>query len=381
MSSLLKGLRSIFWILGSFLVFYTQTAASVEHSHFKKIELTRINGQIEQLQQNIKQDQQQQFNLQQQLKIAETTISQLSQQIASLNTLLHIEQTKINSLKKEQLTFQKKLSEQRTAIALQLGAAYQLGQSQTLKVILNHKDPNTLSRHLTYYRYLSEARIELISQIRQTLGQLNNNVHEIDEHQQNLKSLLAEKQNQQSQQVQAQQQRQKLISSLSDSVQSKQQQINVLLSNQKALHQLVSKLKIEDIGSSESFSHLRYKLRWPVKGPITAHFGSQLDVGNQHLNGVIIKAQEGTPVRAIQAGKVVFSNWLRGFGMLVILNHSDNYMSLYARNQSIFVKVGDEVKTGDVIATTGSSGGFNKPGLYFEIRQNGQPINPSYWCR
>lgn len=369
----LKGIRILTWLIACLFFYNSTSAIGFSNSH--------INKQIQELQQTLKQDQQQQIDLLQQLKVAEIAISQLSQQISSLNTLLHGEQIQINTLKKEQALAHQKLSEQRSALALQLGAAYQLGQAQTLKIILNHKDPTTLARHLTYYHYLSEARIELISDMRSTLMQLNNNVYAINQHQQNLKNLLEEKQSQQTKELETQQQRQKLISALSVSMQNKQQQINSLLANQKALHQLVNKLQIHTENITQPFSSLRLKLKWPVKGRVVTHFGSLLDVGNQRLNGVVIKAEEGTPVRAIHSGKVIFSNWLRGFGMLVILNHDDNFMSLYARNHSISVKVGDTVNTGDVIATTGSSGGFNNAGLYFEIRQNGMPLNPSKWCR
>ena len=365
------------------LLFCYSLMASAETTHTRKVELTRINGQIQQLQKKLKQDQEQQLDLQQQLKISEVNISQLSQQVNQFNTLLTHEQSQVSQLKTAQQKALKKLADQRSALAEQFHAAYQLGQAQSLKIILNHQDPNTLARHLTYYRYLSEARVDLITNIRDTLTSLTTNMRAINQHQQNLKNFLAQKQHQQTQQVQAHQQRQQLVSTLNQSVQSKQQQINVLIANQKALQQLVSQLQIKSViqPTSPSFSRSSQKLPWPVKGSIAAGFGSPLDVGDQRLNGVIIKAKEGTPVHAISPGKIIFANWLRGFGLLVILNHGNGYMSLYARNHTLFAKVGDNVSAGDTIATTGSSGGFNKAGLYFEIRQNGTPINPSTWCR
>jgi septal ring factor EnvC (AmiA/AmiB activator) len=349
----------------------------------KKTELNQINGQIQQLQKTLAEDQQQQINLQQQLKTSEVAISQLSQQVNQFNVAFNQEQTQLLQLKKSQLEAQKKLAMHRDALSQQLRAAYQLGQSQSFKLLLNHQNPNTLSRHLAYYRYLSAARLGLMSDIKHTLKQLADNLNAINQHQQNLKLLLSQKQSQQNQQLQAQAQRQRLIDALNQSVQSKQQRINVLISNQKALTQLVTQLQAQpqlDL-SNQSFQSLRNKLAWPVKGPIAANFGSPLDVGDQRLSGVVIQAPEGTPVHAVSPGKVIFSNWLRGFGLLIIINHGNNYMSLYARNHTLLAKVGDRVNLGDVIATTGSSGGFNKTGLYFEIRQNGTPINPSTWCR
>ena len=132
--------------------------------------------------------------------------------------------------------------------------------------------------------------------------------------------------------------------------------------------------------SNRSFNDLRGKLHWPVQGKIAARFGSLLDVGNRRLSGTLIKASPGTAVHAIYNGKVVFANWLRGFGLLVIVNHGNGFMSLYARNQALYAKMGDQVKSGDIIATTGNSGGFSRSGVYFEIRQNGAPKNPKIWC-
>ncbi len=125
---------------------------------------------------------------------------------------------------------------------------------------------------------------------------------------------------------------------------------------------------------------LRGKLHWPVRGPIMRHFGSSLGLGRQSFSGTLIKIPMGTPVHAIYQGKIIFANELRGFGLLVIVNHGDGFMSLYARNKKLYAKVGDRVKTGDVIALAGNIKDFARSALYFEIRQNGFPVNPASWC-
>lgn len=143
---------------------------------------------------------------------------------------------------------------------------------------------------------------------------------------------------------------------------------------QDTLERLLTK---SPIFSSTTFKQLKGKLTWPLKG---AHNGIYSLNEPQKLNGVLISAAEGTPVHAIYGGKVIFANWLRGFGLLVIINHGDGYMSLYARNQALYAKVGDLVTQNDVIAKIGKSGGFEKSSLYFEIRRNGIAIDPRQWC-
>lgn len=363
-------------------VFFCVQTSRGESIHLKKNELSRINGQIQTLQKTLKEDQKQQTDLEQELKNSEVSIGQLSQQVQHFNAALAEEQAQLVAVKNTQEATLKKINMQRNALSQQLRAAYQLGQSQPFKIFLNHQDPNLLARHLTYYRYLSEARLTLMAQIRRSLSSVTENLRAIDQHQQNLKTLLAKKQQQQDQQLKIQESRQQLITSLNKNVQSKQQQINLLLTNQKALQQLVSQLQPRTVATqtNSTFNNLRHKLAWPVQGSLIATFGSPIDQGEQRLNGVIIKAPEGTPVHAVSQGKVIFANWLRGFGLLIIIRHSNNYMTLYARNHALFAKVGDKVNTGDTIATTGSSGGYDQPSLYFEIRQNGQPVNPTKWC-
>ena len=128
------------------------------------------------------------------------------------------------------------------------------------------------------------------------------------------------------------------------------------------------------------FPQLRGKLKWPVRGSIIGAYGSSLGVKDRFLSGVIIKSSNNTPVHSIYPGKVIFANWLRGFGLLVIVNHGNGYMSLYARNHALFSKVGDTVTPHDMIATIGNTGGFAGPSLYFEIRHNGIPVDPNLWC-
>jgi len=128
-----------------------------------------------------------------------------------------------------------------------------------------------------------------------------------------------------------------------------------------------------------TFSSQRGLLPWPIDGPFISKFGSPRK-GDLKWNGVLIKAPYGRPVRAISHGRVAFSDWLQGFGFITIINHDDGYMSLYGHNESLFKQAGDWVTAGEVIASTGDSGGQPVSGLYFEIRERGKPVNPTKWC-
>jgi len=134
-----------------------------------------------------------------------------------------------------------------------------------------------------------------------------------------------------------------------------------------------------DIGDLQPFGKLLGKLSLPARGRISHHFGSRRSTGKLRWQGITIDASEGNEVRAIYHGRVAFADWLRNFGMLIIIDHGDGYMSLYAHNQALYRDVGEWVDQGDVIATIGNSGGQDQSGLYFEIRHNGTPADPSRW--
>lgn len=348
----------------------------------KKMELTHVTGQIQRLQKKISLDKQQQSGLEQQLKQSELTIGKVSEHIKTYHDSILQEQKKLSELKSTQQHSIIKMNKQYQALAEYTRGAFKLTQIHPLKIILNQEDICSLQRHLRYYHYLSQTRLELIETIQEFLDKIKINMQKMDRHQQNLKILLLQNKQQQKQLQQAQAHRQELLLQLNQRVQDKQQQLSTLLANQKALQEIITHLRIsvnEGI-TGMSFHALQGKLDWPIKGSITGRYGSSMEVGDQHLSGVIIKAAQGTPVKVIAEGKVIFASWLRGFGLLIIINHGNNFMSLYARNHALYAKNGDHVNRGDIIASIGNSGGFDNTALYFEIRHNGVPQNPGIWC-
>ncbi|MEJ2416360.1 MAG: peptidoglycan DD-metalloendopeptidase family protein, partial [Exilibacterium sp.] len=183
-----------------------------------------------------------------------------------------------------------------------------------------------------------------------------------------------------------QQQRQKTLARLNASINNKDQQLKQLAQDRAHLEHLLQEVIEVTAGwqpqdNSQPFAKLRGKLPWPTKGAIVHSFGSSRSAGKMKWNGVMINASQGAEVTAIHRGQVVFADYLRGHGLLMIVDHGDNYMSLYAHNQALYKTTGDRVKAGEVIANVGNSGGLARAGLYFEIRFRGQPTNPAKWCR
>ena len=358
------------------------TTVTAETIGVKQEELLNVNKKILSLQKTIGLNQKQKTTLQQQLKNAELTIGKLGEQISRLTKELVKQQKIIDELNTTTSATQIKLKIQSDALAEQLRSAYQLGTQNQLKIIFDQESINTANRYLTYYKALNEARAKLITDVEQNLILLQKTLQASQAHQQTLKNLIAEKQREQKHQQRVLNLRQQLITALGLQTQNRQQQIESLMANQKTLQETIAHLTQKVMTfTGQPFNQLQGKLSWPVKGQFAVSFGSLIDQSNLRSSGVVIKTPMGTPVHAIYSGRVIFADWLRGFGLLVIINHGHQYMSLYARNRTIYIKPGQYVQTGDVIAATGNTGGYNNPGLYFEMRQNGTPLNPSNWCQ
>ncbi|MDR3491602.1 MAG: peptidoglycan DD-metalloendopeptidase family protein [Gammaproteobacteria bacterium] len=347
----------------------------------RNAELLSVTGKIDQLNKNISFEQTRQNHLQYELEISEKFINKLTQQITALGKQLSAEQAAIAKLKIAQANFNEKLSKQNTALAEQVRIIYQMGSAHSVKTLLNLDNLNTINRQLYYHHSLTDARLELVTEIKKTLAILNSNMMQITLHEANLKKLLKNKYQQQIKQQLAQKKRLSIISQINEQTKTQQQQVHALTTDQKNLQDILATLeKTVSKKYDPIFSQLRGKLKWPVKGAIIGAYGSNVGIKDRFLSGVIIKATNNTPVHSIYPGKVIFANWLRGFGLLIIINHGNGYMSLYGRNYALFAKVGDTVTPQDMIATIGNSGGYSSPSLYFEIRHNGTPIDPNLWC-
>jgi len=348
----------------------------------KTNELQQLKQIINQLKTNLTSAHSTKTTLQQQLKTNETTAGSLVLALKNTTHKLSKQQKILQQLKLEKIQYQKQLLTQQKGLTVQMRDTYMLGKQTYLKMLLNHQDPDQLKRTFVYYTYLQKARIQMINALTYTLKQLQKNKKDTKRQTKNLITLKTKQQQEYLQLVASKQHRQQLLGIINKDIKTKQQKLTKLTANQKTLEKIIAQLKITQISPvfATPLNKLHKKLHWPTKGKNEYLFGKSIGHSQLKWNGDIIHAPVGENVRSIAAGKIVFAQWLQGYGLLLIIDHGHGYMSLYGRNNSLYKKVGDSVHTSTLIATVGSSGGYSDAGLYFAIRHNGKPVNPKLWC-
>lgn len=323
------------------------------------------------------------------------SLKSIGEQIAGSNQVL-------DKLRKEIGGHQDQIDKLVAELSGQVKAAYAMGQQDRLKLMLNQQDPALSSRMMVYYDYINKSRLEKLANLQQTVRYLE----ELDKEKQTetelLEKNLGQKKAEQAALDQVRKERDELIARLNGGFSSEEDQLSLLKESENKLINLIGTLEKETeeggfeqeaAASAESnkegqgnfpkltgdFSSLKGKLPLPVKGKLASMFGSSSP--EEIWKGVMINTHEGAEIRAITKGRVVYAGSLKGYGLLTIVEHDKQFMTLYAFNQSLYKHKGDWVEAGDVIATVGQSGGRSKPGLYFEIRKDGKAVDPLLWCR
>jgi septal ring factor EnvC (AmiA/AmiB activator) len=403
----------------------------------QQIEATRKD--IAELQKSLGKLQAEKSGVQKELRTTETEMGKLEKQVEALQKELKKTEGELERLDGEKAKLQAARIEQQRLIAIQARAAYQSGRQEYLKLLLNQQNPEKFARTLTYYDYLSQARLQQLKNFNQTLQPLASVEKDINLQQ---AQLLVQQGNLDSQRAdldKVRKERQAALAKLNDQykqgdqkLQSRQQDQEDLAKVLKTIEETLARQAREAeearqkallaaqeaekrrqreaqaaatreapapvppapraptgplvSSSGESFggafASARGKLPWPVDGRLLARYGeTRGDDARTKWDGVMISASAGSQVHAVHGGRVVFADWLRGAGLLVILDHGNGYLSLYGHNQTLLKSAGDVVKAGDAIATVGTSGGQSTPALYFAIRQQGKPTDPTQWCR
>ena len=315
----------------------------------------------------------------------EQGINKLINEIDTIEKELDNTNDKVSSLTAKQKELLTVKSEQQYYIEQQIRAAYKIGSQEYLKVLLNQEDPNEIARMLTYYDYFNQARSRQIESYNLTLLDLSRVTQQLAEETVVLGSQRRALGEQQKTLANVQKEKQMTLKALISQISTAGSALLKLEQDRGSLEQLLGKLE-ENLGkldaprSAQPFAGMQGKLLLPVAGRISHRFGNQRNQGKLRWHGIFIDAAEGESVHAVHYGRVVFSDWLRGFGLLMIISHGEGYMSLYGHNQALFRETGDWVSAGEVIAAVGDSGGQDKTGLYFEIRIDGKPNNPQNWC-
>jgi len=336
------------------------------------------------------------------LKQSEQAISDANRKLYELNRQYQERSKSLDSLQQQKAALESTLQQQQKLLGEQLYQQYLNGQQSYLQIFLQQQDPNAIARNLQYFSYISRARAELISDMRENLDKVAELNEETAAELQQLADLKSAQEKERQELQSKKQERRKLLSKLSAQIKSQRGEIDKLKRDENRLSELVKKLsrvipkkktapkkdpdrpvaRNEALPSSNisgNFAALRGKLNLPVRGDIINRFGDERKDTGVTWKGLFIRSPEGNEVKAVAPGTVVFADWLRGFGNLLIVDHGDDYMTLYANNQALLKTVGEEVKGGDTVASVGNSGGNEEAGLYFELRHQSKPLDPLRW--
>lgn len=392
------------------------TPAQAQSESGTRTQLDQLKSEMGKLQGLLRKFQNERSELQGDLRKSEVEIGTTQKKIQQIEEQLKEQEHQLQQMEQQRQQLQQSKQTQQQQVSDQVRAAYQLGRQNKLKALLNQEDPNKLSRALVYYDYFNRARAEQIEAYIDVISELDAVQPEIERTAGSLRDARTELDQKRRELVGARQERERALAKLASTIKGKDTELKQMAEDRSALEQVLRQLEqasraaaakkkqerapataksgagasgaqlpavtsTEPVAGNRPFRELRGKLPWPVSGRPSNRFGSQRGNSPLRWQGVNIVAAEGTTVRAIHHGKVVFADWLRGSGLLIIVDHGNGFLSLYAHNQALMRNVGAAVRAGDPIATVGNSGGQQQAGLYFEIRHRGVPSDPASWCR
>jgi septal ring factor EnvC (AmiA/AmiB activator) len=403
---------SVFSVAVACLLIATNvSAASVDA---RKGELKEVQGRIETLQRDLAKAEESHSDAVDQLRDTESAISSANRRLRELSGERHDLELELNALDAQAKRLDRQTAIQQNQLARLLNRQFVGGDSDALQMLLAGRDPNQAARDSHFLTKLSSAKAELIRELRNVAVEKNRLATEARERQAKLVEIEKHAEDSRSQLLEKQRQRQAMLSKIAGRIKAQRQEIGTLKRDEQRLGKLIEGLakiaaarprtKSGAVGSEATkpatppprtpaqrpknadpgalggaFGALRGKLRLPVTGSITGRFGATREEGGATWKGIFIRASEGAEVKVVAAGTVVFSDWLRGFGNLLIVDHGDDFLSVYGNNQALLRAAGNEVRNGETVATVGSSGGIANSGLYFELRHRGQTFDPLKW--
>ena len=322
-------------------------------------------------------------SLQSELKKVELEASKINSNVRRLRNKINMLEAQLKKLSSQERDLQLGIRGQSTAIVEQIAAAYKLGNQEPIKLLLNQEDPQQIARVFRYYDYFLQARTEKIHRYKQDVDKLAAVIADIESQKWRLTQSRAELESDKTKLARQVKKRKKTLDNVKVSLRTDKKKLSKLQKERGKLEELLAAVKQAAADLSlpsnyESFVSRKSKLKWPLKGRVAHSFGNRRS-GELLWEGWLISAKAGDAVKAVHHGRVVFSNYLRGFGLLVIVDHSDGYMTLYAHNQELLKDTGDWVQSNEILSRAGDTGGLSKPALYFEIRKDGNPADPKSW--
>lgn len=378
------------------LLLLASPAAEPAGAGAKEKELRELRGRIEALQKRLADAEGSKSEAADALRESERGISEANRALRELGAQSKEINQELATLGAESRRNEDALKAQQLLLARLLYQHYLGGQTAPLKLLLNREDPNEIARRLHYFGYISRARAGLIADLRAGLAKLRELSLEAQRKAAELAAVAAETQAQRGLLEREKRARNKVLASISRDIQRQRREIGTMKRDENRLARLVESIarlvarakpaprvrndRVPQASSGDSpFLELKGKLNLPVRGELANRFGSPRADGGVVWKGLFIAARAGEEVRAVADGRVVFADWLRGFGNLLIVDHGDAYMSLYGNNEALYKRVGDPIRGGESIAAVGASGGNADSGLYFELRHQGRPLDPLDW--
>ncbi len=340
------------------------------------------------------------------LRESERAISDANRELRSLEAESRAAQTALQNLSGKRHSLGAALAQQQVALGRMLAARYAAGPPDVVRIALSGNDPNEAARSLVYLAAFSRAAARLIGEFRAGAAELAQVAQSVREKAARLEDIEAGKRAERLKILAETHARKRLLARLAGDIRNSRREIKSLLADESHLARLVEEIgrvlsakpgagyaprqrrgvvteklpeRSPDRAETGPFSELRGKLRLPVRGELVARFGSPRREGGGASKGVFIRSAEGQPVRSVAPGRVVFADWMRGFGNLLIVDHGEAYLSVYGNNEALLKQPGDAVSVGEPIATVGSTGGSTETGLYFELRHLGKAFDPLRW--
>jgi len=391
-----------------------KAAAKPAQVEVKRGQLKELQGRIESLHRDLAKSEETKAYAADQLKETESAISAAKRGLHELGLQRGEVQAELLDLQQQARRLEAQIAAQQGQLGRLLYRQYVNGEADALQMLLAGNDPNQAARDLHYLTLLSRAKADLLGVLHTTLGEKQRLADAARAKRDQLAAIEQKQQRQHAALLAQQQQRQGMLARLAGKIKEQRREIGALKLDEKRLGKLIeglarivakpvrkapprstksrpgvtsekpeaplqNELTPEPMGFAGNFAKLKGRLRLPVRGELVNRFGKPRAESGANWKGLFIRSAEGSEVKAVAPGRVVFADWLRGFGNLLIIDHGDAFLTVYGNNQSLFPQVGDSVKSGEVVAAVGNSGGNPESGLYFELRQQGLPVDPLRW--
>lgn len=385
-------------------MFSTNASFADNKANEAKKDISGIQKKIQRIKKQLSKAKKEQNDVADALKQSETAISQASKALYKIKDEQAQIEAKLKQLKKQSLTVNDKLGLQQKQLGKLLYQQYAQGSQNYTKLILQSKNPSQISRNLKYQSYIAKAHTKLIEDMQKNLNEIKTLDAKTSSTLEKVAQLKTKQEAERKVLVKQKTEKSRVLKKLSKEIAAQRNQIKKLKRDEKRLSELVKKLtkaakqkkkKVkkkkapkaiatnqqtpDNRYAGRKFSSLKGKLRLPVKGQVMNRFGRKRKGSGITWKGLFIRAKEGVSVKSVATGRVVFAEWMRGFGNLIIIDHGSGYMSLYGNNQAILKNVGEKVKGGETIAAVGNTGGNKSNGLYYELRKKSIPFDPLKW--